>query len=148
MHDKHVQPGRQILIVEDHPESLELMQMILELEGYQVQTAETGRDAVETVTTASADEASDFHLDLILLDLRLPDMNGVEVVKELQENLPEVPPVIILSADPPQSLKEAARSVGATALRKPFEFDDLVQAIRRALTKAATAITVILSIAG
>ena len=57
------------------------------------------------------------------------DMNGVDVVKELQDNLPEAPPVVFLSADPPHALKEAAHSVGATAVRKPFDFDELFQAI-------------------
>jgi DNA-binding NtrC family response regulator len=61
------------------------------------------------------------------------------VVKELQENLPEVPPVVFLSADPLHSLKEAAQSVGARFLRKPFEFDDLFQTIKRALSKIAIA---------
>ena len=62
-------------------------------------------------------------------------MTGVEVVRVLQENLPEVPPVVFLSADPPQSLKDAARSVGAVAVRKPFDFDELFETIKRALAK-------------
>jgi hypothetical protein len=45
--------------------------------------------------------------------------------------------VVFLSADSPQILKNAATSVGATAVRKPFEFDDLFQAIENALAKAA-----------
>jgi CheY-like chemotaxis protein len=133
MHDEKIQQGKRILVVEDHPESLELLQMILEDEGYRVQSAETGRHAIEAVTSPPTDETPDPHPDLILLDLRLPDMNGVDVVRELQENLTEVPPVVFISADPPQALKEAARSVGATSVRKPFDFDELIQAIERAL---------------
>jgi CheY-like chemotaxis protein len=133
MRDEKIQQGKRILIVEDHPESLELLQMMLEDEGYRVQSAETGRNAIETVTSPPADETPDAPPDLILLDLRLPDMSGVDVVKALQENLSKVPPVVILSADPPQTLKEAARSVGATSVRKPFDFDELFQVIKRAL---------------
>jgi CheY-like chemotaxis protein len=132
MPDEKIQQGKRILVVEDHRESLELLQMMLEEEGYQVQSAETGRLAIEAVTSPPADEP-DPPPDLILLDLRLPDMNGVEVVRALQENLPEVPPVVLISADPPQTLKEAACSVGATSIRKPFGFDELSQAIKRAL---------------
>jgi len=135
MRDKKVQQGKRILVVEDHSESLELLQMILEEEGYHVQSAKTGRRAIEAITSPLADAPQEFHPDLILLDLRLPDMNGVDVVNELQESLSEVPPVVFLSADPPQSLKEAARSVGASAVRKPFDFDELFQAINRALAK-------------
>lgn len=137
MLDEHIQKRKQILIVEDHPESEELLRMILEDEGYSVQSVETGRHAIQTVAPESADESSEFHPDLILLDLRLPDMNGVDVVRELQKNLPEVPPVVFLSADAPNKLNEAANSVGATAIRKPFNFDELFQAIKRALTSAS-----------
>jgi CheY-like chemotaxis protein len=133
MRDENIQQGKRILVVEDHPESLELLRMMLEEEGYHVQSAETGRDAIEAVTSPPADETPEAPPDLILLDLRLPDMSGVEVVRALQENLSEVPPVVIISAEPQQSLKEAARSVGATSLRKPFGFDELFQAIKRAL---------------
>ena len=135
MHDEHVRKCKQILVVEDHPESVELLRMILEDEGYRVQSVETGRRAIQTVAAPSSDETPDPTPDLILLDLRLPDMNGVEVVRELREQLPEVPPVVFLSADPPQSLKEAARSVGAASVRKPFNFDELFEAIKRALAK-------------
>ena len=133
MRDEKNQQGKRILVVEDHPESLELLQMMLEEEGYHVQSAETGRNAIEAVTSPPADESPEAPPDLILLDLRLPDMDGVDVVRALQENLPEVPPVVFLSADPPQTLKEAARSVGATSVRKPFDFDELFKAIKRAL---------------
>ena len=133
MHDGHVRKGKQILVVEDHPESVELLQMILEDEGYSVQSVETGRLAIQTVSAPSSDGPPAPPPDLILLDLRLPDMTGVEVVRQLQENLPEVPPVVFLSADSPQSLKDAARSVGAAAVRKPFSFDELFEVINSAL---------------
>ncbi|MCG3159852.1 MAG: Transcriptional regulatory protein ZraR [Acidobacteria bacterium] len=136
MFGTHVHDGKQILVVEDHPESVDLLQMILENAGYRVRSAETGRQALRAVAAASADRNSDFHPDLILLDLRLPDMNGVDVVRELQKSHSEIPPVIFLSADPPQSLEEAARSVGARAVRKPFDFDELFQAVEGALNKA------------
>ncbi|HEY7182697.1 MAG TPA: response regulator [Blastocatellia bacterium] len=135
MHDEHVREGKQILLVEDHPESVELLRMILEDEGYSVQSVETGRLAIQAVSAPSSDEIPDPPPDLILLDLRLPDMTGLDVIRELQENLPEVPPVVFLSADTPQSLKDASRSVGAPAVRKPFDFDELFEAIRRALAK-------------
>jgi CheY-like chemotaxis protein len=135
MPDEHVRKGKQILVVEDHPESVELLRMILEDEGYSVQSVETGRRAIQAVSALSSDETPDPPPDLILLDLRLPDMTGVDVVRELQKNLPEVPPVVFLSADSPQSLKDAARSVGAAAVRKPFNLDELFEVIKRALAK-------------
>lgn len=139
MSGEDTQKRKQILVVEDHPESLELLQLILEGEGYHVHSTETGRGAIQASASPSGNGAIELHPDLIILDLRLPDMHGTEVVKELQENLPEVPPVVFLSADPPQSLREAAESVGAEAVRKPFDFDELFQAINRALAKIARA---------
>src|SRR5215510_7127477 len=129
MHDEQVRKGKQILVVEDHPESAELLRMILEDEGYSVQSVETGRHAIQALSAPSSDKTRDHTPDLILLDLRLPDMNGVDVVKELHENLSEVPPIVFISADSPQSLKDAAGAVGAAALRKPFDFDELFEAI-------------------
>ena len=133
MDDPHLLKGKQILVVEDHPESVELLRMILEDEGYSVQSVATGRRAIQAVSAPSSDESPDPPPDLILLDLRLPDMTGVEVVRKLQENLPEVPPVVFLSADSPQSLKEAAHSVGASSVRKPFNLDELFEVIDSAL---------------
>jgi CheY-like chemotaxis protein len=54
MRDEKIQQGKRILVVEDHPESLELLQMILEGEGYHVQSAETGRHVIEAVTLPPA----------------------------------------------------------------------------------------------
>jgi CheY-like chemotaxis protein len=131
--------GKQILLVEDHPESMELMKMILEGEGYRVQTVESGRRALQVVASAFANKDPDLRHDLILLDLRLPDMNGVDVVLEMQKDHSVIPPVIFMSADPRNSLEEAARSVGAMAVRKPFEFDELIQMIERVLDKTGSA---------
>jgi DNA-binding response OmpR family regulator len=135
MSDMPSEKNERILIVEDHCESGELLRMILEEAGYRVETVESGRDAIQMVAAASSIGSSDFHPDLILLDLRLPDMSGVDVVKELQEQNAMVPPVVFLSADPLQSLNNAADSVGASAVRKPFDFDELLQAIDLALAR-------------
>jgi two-component system, sensor histidine kinase and response regulator len=124
-----------ILVVEDHPESAELLQMILENDGYEARCVNTGRDALRVFAAQSADITSNWSPDLILLDLRLPDMSGLEVARELQKNQPSIPPVIFLSADSPQILRNVASSVGAAAIRKPFNFDDLYRAIEGELGK-------------
>jgi len=130
---------KQILVVEDHFESAELLRMILEEEGYLVQIAETGAEAIQKIAAASMTDSEDFYPDLILLDLRLPDMSGVEVVTALQKQYAVVPPVVLLSADPQQYLNDAANSLGTSAVRKPFDFDELFQSIRIALKTHHTA---------
>ena len=109
--------------------------MMLEDGGYEAICVNTGRDALRVFAAHSADKTSNWRPDLVLLDLRLPDMSGVEVVRELQKNQPSIPPVIFLSADSPQILRNVASSVGAAAIRKPFNFDDLYRAIEGELCK-------------
>jgi CheY-like chemotaxis protein len=139
MKDEQTQRSKSILVVEDHYESAELIRMILEERGYQVLCVETGREALQLSSPASMDANPEFHADLILLDLRLPDMDGVEVVRELRKNKPMIPPIVFLSANPLQSLKDAADSVGAASLRKPFDFDELYRVIEKAFAKTASA---------
>jgi CheY-like chemotaxis protein len=129
--------GKQILIVEDHPESEELLRMILEEEGYRVLSVETGREAIRKLAPAPSGNPPECQPDLILMDMILPDLDGVEVVRELRQERAAVPPVVFLSANPLQMLKEAASSVGAAAVRKPFDFDDLFQVIETAIANAA-----------
>jgi DNA-binding response OmpR family regulator len=139
MNSEKTQRCKQILVVEDHPESAELLKMILEEENYCVECVETGRAALQVFTHNSTNEAQCFHPDVVVLDLRLPDMSGIELVEELQRTQASIPPVIVLSADPANSLIEAAHSIGAIAVRKPFDFDDLFSAIETALARTTFA---------
>ncbi|HZM75693.1 MAG TPA: response regulator [Candidatus Limnocylindrales bacterium] len=66
----------QILIVEDNPQSLELMTYLLSAAGHRVHPAQTGVQALATARSS--------HLDLILLDLQLPDLDGYQVLKALR----------------------------------------------------------------
>jgi DNA-binding response OmpR family regulator len=124
-----------ILVVEDHPDSAELLQMILEDKGYEVRCVRTGYEALRVFAAQSEAKTLDWRPDLILIDLRLPDMNGVDVIRELRKSSQSVPPVVLLSADSPQTLENAASGVEASPVRKPFDFDDLYRAIESALAK-------------
>jgi DNA-binding response OmpR family regulator len=132
------QEGRQILVVEDHADSADLLQLILADEGYQVKCVETGKAALEVVTAKSADENFPFRPELILLDLRLPDMSGLELAEELRKRVAKSPAIILLSADPTYLIEEAARSIKATTIRKPFEFEELFLKVETALGEAAS----------
>lgn len=67
-----------ILLVDDEPDILELLRFNLEQEGFMVETAETGRQALE--------KAMSFHPDLILLDVMMPEMDGIETCMQLRQN--------------------------------------------------------------
>jgi CheY-like chemotaxis protein len=126
----HILAGRRALVVDDHWECAELMKIILEEEGCEVRCAGTGGAALEVLTSNLAGQAPDFDPDLVLLDLRLPDMSGVDCVEELRKRRSAIPLIVMISAYP--SVYQAANSIGVICLRKPFDFVSLFSAIASA----------------
>ena len=82
-----------ILVVDDVADNSFLLQTFLELEGYQVEVADSGYLALEKIETAPP--------DLVLLDVMMPGMNGYEVVKHIRENqqLPFIPILLVTGYD-------------------------------------------------
>ncbi len=111
-----------ILIVEDEEQIARLLSLELTHEGYEVETAETGRDGL--------DKALEHPWDLILLDIMLPGLNGMEVLRRLR-NVDELTPVILLSARDTTIDKVSGLDQGANDyLTKPFEIEELLARIR------------------
>jgi DNA-binding response OmpR family regulator len=120
-----------VLVIEDHVDTAEMLALILKSEGYTVQMAGTARAAL---TILRGDGASG--IGIILLDLTLPDMNGDDMILELQRNRVHLPPILIMSAKPPGSLDDAARSTGAAGVvRKPFDIQILLESIEAQLDR-------------
>ena len=112
-----------VLIVEDNPDSREMLSFILKYEGYNVFTASDGGEGLTQAQTTCP--------DLIISDLEMPNIDGIEMVRTLR-HLPEYKkvPILVLSAYDNDSLSQAIQ-VGATeAMRKPFELDSLVKTIK------------------
>lgn len=99
-------PGYKILVVDDEPDILEILQYNLEKEGYVVRVASNGKKGVE--------EARDFLPDLILLDIMMPEQDGVETCRQIRE-IPELQNiyVIFLTARAEEYSEIAAFEVGA-----------------------------------
>jgi len=114
-----------VLVCEDNEDIREMVTFILESEGYRVLGECRGRAALA--------RAGREPIDLVLLDLRIPDMDGYEVLKSLNATFGvEAPPVIILSAKSAPEDQEAALALGAKAfVEKPFTVDGLLLAVRR-----------------
>ena len=108
-----------ILIVEDNDDSLFMLKNVLSRKGYRVVEAWDGKQAVEV---AEAEE-----LDLILLDLQLPRLNGLGVIHRLRQNskLQNVPVVIITGQDPEKYRSTAIAEGCDDFLVKPIDFDRL-----------------------
>jgi CheY-like chemotaxis protein len=108
-----------VLVVEDNDDSLFMMKNVLSRKGYRVVEAWDGKQAVEV--------AESEQLDLILLDLQLPRLNGLGVIHRLRQNskLQNVPVVIITGQDPEKYRSSAIAEGCDDFLVKPIDFDRL-----------------------
>jgi len=114
--------ARRVLVVDDDPDILDALSEILEVEGYDVQRARNGREALQRLEQGLP--------DLVLLDLMMPVMDGWEFARSLDPDAR--PPIIVLSADRNVSVK--AQEIGALGwLAKPFELSELLAVVRRAI---------------
>ncbi len=122
--------GARILVVDDEPAILRTLRSNLVHRGFQVETVETGQQALE--------DYARFHPDLILLDLGLPDMDGISVLREVRAR--SNTPVVVLSARESEHDKVAALDQGADDyLTKPFGVEELLARVRVALRHVAGA---------
>ena len=111
-----------MLVVDDDPDILDALSEILEVEGYEVQRARNGREALQRLERGLP--------DLVLLDVMMPVMDGWEFARSLSPAAR--PPIIVLSAD--RNVSSRARELGAVEwLAKPFELSQLLAAVRRAV---------------
>ena len=128
-----------ILVVEDSPTVISLVEQLLCSVGHKVHTARDGLTALAAVRALVP--------EIILLDIRLPHVDGFEVCSILQRN-PDYQsiPIVMMSGLNDQTSIEKARSVGAVGyLTKPFENADLVEAVERNLVTRQGAADAILS---
>jgi two-component system, OmpR family, KDP operon response regulator KdpE len=114
-----------ILIVDDEPQIIRALRINLQARNYEVTSAATGKDALRA--------ADDEHPDLVILDLGLPDMKGVDVVDALRRWSPV--PILVLSGRLHSAAKVEALDAGADDyVTKPFAIDELLARLR-ALTR-------------
>jgi two-component system KDP operon response regulator KdpE len=119
-----------VLVVEDEPQLLRAMRITLQARGYEVRTAATGRRALS--------EAAAAHPDIVVLDLGLPDLDGVEVIAGLRGW--STVPIIVLSGRTSGGDKVAALDAGADDyVTKPFGVAELLARIRAVARRSSTA---------
>jgi CheY-like chemotaxis protein len=116
---------KRILVCDDDPVILRLLQVNLELEGYEVLLAHHGQKAIEM--------AVDEHPDLVILDIMMPRMDGYQTCQKIksQHETRDIP-IVFLSAKAQQSDIDKGKSFGVEAyLTKPFDPSDLIAVVER-----------------
>jgi DNA-binding response OmpR family regulator len=113
-----------ILIVDDDADILGIVEEILTLEGYRVQTASNGAEALQRVGTEAP--------GLILLDMRMPVMDGWQFAARLRAEHNHAVPIVVMTAA--KDAGERAREIRAEDyLAKPFDIEELVEKVRNHL---------------
>jgi two-component system OmpR family response regulator len=120
--------GLKVLVVDDEPYITDLVSTALRYEGFEVAEARTGRQALSAVGT--------FRPDLVILDVMLPDYDGLEVTRRIRADGLRVP-VIFLTARDSTEDKIAGLSIGGDDyMSKPFSLDELVARTRAILRRS------------
>ncbi len=120
--------GNKILVVDDDPEISSLVQYTLESMGHQVQVCDNGREVLDNLHS--------YKPDLMLLDVMLPGIDGYSLANQITEDPDSKSmPIIVLSAlEPSRTMFQRFTQVSAF-LTKPFNTDDLMEAVKTALSK-------------
>ncbi|MFP5501218.1 MAG: response regulator transcription factor [Candidatus Sericytochromatia bacterium] len=123
--------GKRILIVEDEPDLVEVLSIIFRAYGYETEVAGDGVSALEAIAEKRP--------DLVLMDVMMPRMNGLEVCRRLkQDPATRALPVVLLTAKAHDVDKASGLEAGADAyLAKPFENADLIATVQRVLAEAS-----------
>lgn len=117
-----------ILCVDDEQAIQELVVMHLMLQGFEVRTAANGEEAVGFLEKE--------HFDLVLLDIEMPKMNGLEVLRYIKTRNIDVHPIMLTGADDLHALNECAKLGAFDYLPKPYNYHELMESIERLLAHA------------
>lgn len=118
-----------ILVVDDEPQLTRVLRTGLTSRGYDVRAAADGLSGIETF--------NDWHPDLVITDLAMPNVDGLELCRRLRR-ISQVP-IIVLSAKGEEKTKVAALDLGADDfVTKPFGIDELLARVRASLRRAST----------
>jgi two-component system OmpR family response regulator len=123
--------GHRVLVVDDEPNIVEVVTMALRYQGFEVDTAATGREALSAV--------SRFKPHLMVLDVMLPDMEGFEVASRLGAQRAGVPIIFLTARDATEDKVRGLTGGGDDYMTKPFSLEELVARIRTILRRTGQA---------
>ena len=117
-----------VLVVDDEANIAELISMALRYEGFDVRAAHTGTKAVST--------AKEFRPDAVVLDIMLPDFDGLEVLRRMRATEPDVPVVFLTARDAVEDRVAGLTAGGDDYVTKPFSLEELVARLRGLLRRS------------
>jgi two-component system, OmpR family, response regulator len=120
-----------VLVVDDEPSLAELLGSVLRYEGWETRTAADGGSAVRT--------AREFQPDAIVLDIMLPDFDGLEVLRRVRTILPHVCVLFLTARDSVQDRVNGITAGGDDYVTKPFSLEEVVARLRGLLRRAGMA---------
>lgn len=131
-----------VLTVDDEPSLTELLSMAMRYEGWEVSTANSGSSAVRA--------ARENHPDAIVLDMMLPDFDGLEVMRRIRQDQPDVPVIFLTAKDAVSDRINGLTAGGDDYVTKPFSLEEVIARLRALLrrTGATTARTDSLLVVG
>lgn len=118
-----------VLVVDDEPTLAELLSMALRYEGWQVRSVGDGTGAVRT--------AREFRPDAVVLDIMLPDIDGLEVLRRLRADAPEVPVLFLTAKDAVEDRITGLTAGGDDYVTKPFSLEEVVARLRGLMRRTA-----------
>jgi len=118
--------ARKILVVDDESVVTSSCRRILTADGDQVETAESGREGLKRALCE--------HFDVVMTDLKMPDLDGMDLVRTLRSERPDVPVVVITGYGSVPSAVEAIKLGVTDYIEKPFTPREITRAINRAVT--------------
>ena len=123
--------ANRVLVVDDEPNIVEVVTMALRFQGFEVETAATGREALAAVTS--------FKPHLMVLDVMLPDMEGFDVASRLGAQRAGVPIIFLTARDATEDKVRGLTGGGDDYMTKPFSLEELVARIRTILRRTGQA---------
>ncbi|HKA69722.1 MAG TPA: response regulator transcription factor [Actinomycetes bacterium] len=117
-----------VLVVDDESTLSELLALALRYEGWQVQTAADGRTAVQL--------ARQFDPHVVVLDIMLPDIDGLEVLRRLRGEAPQIPVLFLTAKDAVEDRVAGLTAGGDDYVTKPFSLEELVARLRGLMRRA------------
>ena len=117
-----------ILVIDDEQGIRESLEQLLKLEGYKADCASTGDEGLKRI--------DDGVFDLVLLDINLPDRNGLDLLQHIKRDSPEVGVIMITAYDSSQMAFQASKQGAESYITKPWDNDKLLLEVRNALDKS------------